>query len=87
MHITLFLQARASHYSHIAKRLASWGFLVLQYNAPPLTIIPDAYEMPLLGDVISWLKQKVGSESDVSLYRCAAADHWLVSSSSCEVIY
>jgi hypothetical protein len=29
---------------------------VLQYNAPALTIIPDAAEMPFLGEALKWLK-------------------------------
>jgi hypothetical protein len=49
-------QARASYYAPLARRLASWGYVVLQYNAPALTIIPDAAEMPFLGEAVKWLK-------------------------------
>ncbi|WIA16012.1 hypothetical protein OEZ85_012745 [Tetradesmus obliquus] len=49
-------QARASYYAPLARRLASWGYVVLQYNAPALTIIPDAVEMPFLGEAVKWLK-------------------------------
>lgn len=49
-------QARASYYAPLARRLASWGYVVLQYNAPALTIIPDAAEMPFVGEALKWLK-------------------------------
>jgi hypothetical protein len=54
-------QARASQYAPFAQRLASWGFLVVQYNAPALTIIPDAEEMPFLGSVLQWVRQHSSS--------------------------
>lgn len=56
-------QARASYYAPLARRLASWGVVVLQYNAPALTIIPDASELPFLGVAVDWLKKAVTSES------------------------
>lgn len=56
-------QARASYYAPLARRLASWGVVVLQYNAPALTIIPDASELPFLGVAVEWLKKAVHSES------------------------
>jgi hypothetical protein len=37
--------------------------VVLQYNAPALTIIPDASELPFLGVAVDWLKKAVHSES------------------------
>lgn len=61
------LQARASYYTPLARRLASWGLIVLQYNAPALTIIPDATEMPFLGVALSWLKDAVGQGSQPAL--------------------
>jgi hypothetical protein len=54
-------QARASQYAPFAQRLASWGFLVVQYNAPALTIIPDAEELPWLGSVLQWVRQHSSS--------------------------
>lgn len=40
------LQLRASWYRAWARRLASWGFAVVQYDDPLLRIIPDAIEVP-----------------------------------------
>lgn len=57
------MQARASYYAPLARRLASWGVVVLQYNAPALTIIPDAAELPYLGVALDWLKRAITSES------------------------
>jgi hypothetical protein len=37
--------------------------VVLQYNAPALTIIPDAHELPFLGQVLQWLKAAATSEA------------------------
>jgi hypothetical protein len=56
-------QARASQYSHLARRLASWGFCVVQYNAPALTIIPDSQELPFLGKVLEWVEQQAAAGS------------------------
>ena len=36
---------RASFYRAYATRLASWGFLVLQYDVPFLTTLPDTPEV------------------------------------------
>ncbi|KAF8059430.1 Chlorophyllase-1 [Scenedesmus sp. PABB004] len=55
-------QARASYYTPLARRLASWGVVVCQYNAPALTIIPDAAELPFLGEVVTWLKAAAESQ-------------------------
>lgn len=56
-------QARASYYAPLARRLASWGVVVLQYNAPALTIIPDAAELPFLAVAVDWLKHAVAGTS------------------------
>eukprot|EP00882_Tetradesmus_deserticola_P000551 GHRQ01000604.1.p1 GENE.GHRQ01000604.1~~GHRQ01000604.1.p1 ORF type:complete len:408 (+),score=121.30 GHRQ01000604.1:413-1636(+) len=56
-------QARASYYAPLARRLASWGYVVLQYNAPALTIIPDAAEMPYLGEAVRWLQAASSGEA------------------------
>jgi hypothetical protein len=37
--------------------------VVLQYNAPPLTIIPDAVELPFLTEAVGWLKHAVQSDT------------------------
>lgn len=36
---------RASFYRAYAARLASWGFMVLQYDVPFLTTLPDTPEV------------------------------------------
>ena len=39
------VQARAGFYQAYAERMASWGFLVVQYSLPLFWIIPDANEV------------------------------------------
>lgn len=39
-----WLQARSAYYKAYAERMASWGFLVVQYNLPLFWVIPDANE-------------------------------------------
>lgn len=55
-------KARASQYAPLARHLASWGFVVLQYNAPALTIVPDASELPFLGAALDWLDARARCE-------------------------
>jgi pimeloyl-ACP methyl ester carboxylesterase len=52
-------QSRASMYRPLARRLASHGYAVLQYNAPLLKIVPDAEELPFLGAACGWLRRRV----------------------------
>ena len=39
------MQARLSYYQDYAEHLASFGFILVQYENPPLRIIPDKYEV------------------------------------------
>ena len=39
------MQARSGFYRAYAERMASWGYLVVQYNLPLFWIIPDANEV------------------------------------------
>jgi len=39
------MQARSGFYKTYAERMASWGYLVIQYNLPLFWIIPDANEV------------------------------------------
>lgn len=43
--ILVTAQMRASFYKGYAARLASWGFIVLQYDVPFLTTLPDTPEV------------------------------------------
>lgn len=36
---------------------------MLQYNAPALTIVPDAAELPFLGEAVAWLQHAAGSDA------------------------
>lgn len=42
------MQCRSSWYSDWARRLASWGYAVVQYDDPLLRIVPDAIEVRTL---------------------------------------
>lgn len=43
-----WLQARLEYYAAYAQLLASWGFVVLQYNLPLFRIVKDAAEVCFL---------------------------------------
>ncbi|GBF97689.1 hypothetical protein Rsub_09747 [Raphidocelis subcapitata] len=61
-------QARAAQYAPFARRLASWGYLVVQYTAPALTIIHDDVELSFAPRVLDWLADAAGRESNVALH-------------------
>lgn len=39
-----------------AEHLCSWGFSVLQYNAPPWKIVKDSIELQFLPAILDWLR-------------------------------
>ncbi|KAK9909925.1 hypothetical protein WJX75_009568 [Coccomyxa subellipsoidea] len=73
-------QARLSFYQGYAEHLASFGFILVQYNGPSLCIIPDKYEVNFLDGILSWLADENQSK-DSQLYglldfdRVAVAGH------------
>eukprot|EP00878_Enallax_costatus_P011258 GHUV01011755.1.p1 GENE.GHUV01011755.1~~GHUV01011755.1.p1 ORF type:complete len:216 (+),score=32.20 GHUV01011755.1:47-694(+) len=75
-------QARAGYYTPLARRLASWGIVVLQYNAPALTIIPDSAELPFLGPVVQWLKDAVAQDTQPALQGRADLDQLIIAGHS-----
>ena len=44
----------SSWYARYAAHAASWGYAVLQYDARPLALTPDALELGWLGDAVAW---------------------------------
>ncbi|KAI8473061.1 MAG: hypothetical protein J3K34DRAFT_457494 [Monoraphidium minutum] len=61
-------QARESQYTPFAERLASWGFLVLQYTAPALSIVHDNIELGFAGPVLEWLRSAAATETNAALH-------------------
>ncbi|CAL8467607.1 g7145 [Coccomyxa elongata] len=55
-------QARLSFYQDYAEHLASFGFILVQYENPPLCIIPDKHEVEFLDGILSWLADQNSSE-------------------------
>ena len=43
--IHMSMQLRSGFYKAYAERMASWGYVVVQYNLPLLWIVPDANEV------------------------------------------
>ena len=41
----MLVQARSGFYKAYAERLASWGYVIVQYNLPLFWVIPDANEV------------------------------------------
>lgn len=53
---------RASWYSFYTQRLASWGYVVIQYDAPLLTIIPDETEILFFHEILRSVKNNLPQE-------------------------
>ena len=75
-------QARAGQYAPLARRLASWGFLVAQYTLPPLTIVRDSVELGFAGQVLAWLRRAAESEANPALHGRADLSRVLVAGHS-----
>jgi len=46
---------RLSYYKDYADHMASWGFLVVQYDTPFMSIITDKVELQFLDPLLDWL--------------------------------
>lgn len=51
-------QMRLSYYKDYADHMASWGFLVVQYDTPFMSIITDKVELQFLDPLLDWLKEE-----------------------------
>ncbi|CAK0760866.1 hypothetical protein CVIRNUC_002807 [Coccomyxa viridis] len=73
-------QARSGFYKAYAERLASWGYVIVQYNLPLFWVIPDANEARYLDGLIEWLEKENQTSSStlhgaVDTARIASAGH------------
>eukprot|EP00878_Enallax_costatus_P014916 GHUV01015616.1.p1 GENE.GHUV01015616.1~~GHUV01015616.1.p1 ORF type:complete len:207 (+),score=36.50 GHUV01015616.1:294-914(+) len=68
-------QLSSTYYTTYVSQLASWGFAVVQYDLPLLTIVADAVELGYMPYLLKHLSSQPDAQGLLDLSRLATAGH------------